>query len=319
MGKRTLKHETRQVRTLQELYNKQKSINKQKGFDTMKQAIKERLPSWYRDLSNHAAILTGDIDSLMGYHFIRKLFGCNIAGFFTFKQYYESKEIEVNNKLLFGIDLSILQGKTFDNHLTHFHKNDYAINLNNQYCNKYYQKFPFSTTLLILSLYDFDLESFTDEQLKILLAIDSSFKGYYTDNERFTKVYISWLDKLDIRFLEDRIFKHMTIENFRDMQQKYNLNGIIKVDDRGYLRTNIKLDELSRVFTDKIELPQHKFKLKHTYTYKIINPIYEAIPNREHIISMAWTEKNKLRLTLKNRGGLYVSNQKRSISIEKNC
>lgn len=266
----------------------------------MNKDIKQNLPEWYKNLNKYSAILTGDSDSLMGYHFIKSKFpDIKVVGFFTFKSYYETKEIKFDRKQLFGIDLDILQGKTFGNHLTHFYKNKDAINLNNQYCNKYYKKFPFSTTLLILSLYDFDLESFTDEQLKILLAIDSSFKGYYTNNEKFKEVYIDWLDKLDTRFLEDRILKHMTIENFRDIQQKYNLNGIIKVDDRGYLQTNIQLDELSRVFNDKIELPQHKFKLKHTYTYKIINPIYEAIPNRKYIISMAWTEKNKLRLTLK--------------------
>jgi len=132
----------------------------------MKREIKEKLPQWYKDLSGKDVIITGDIDSLMGYYFLKQKFGCNIRGFYDFKATYFTSD---NRRNLFGIDLDSLKNKTFGNHLTHFYKNSNAINLNNILKLKYYQKYPLSTTILILSLYDFDIESFTDEQLKVLL------------------------------------------------------------------------------------------------------------------------------------------------------
>lgn len=263
----------------------------------MKQEIREKLPTWYNDLNGQEAILTNDFDSLMGYNLIKKVFpDIQVRGFYDFNSYYRT-----NNKCnkTFGIDLDTLQGRCFGNHITHFYKNPDAINLNNIFKIKYYQKYPLSTAMLICSLYNIDIEKWTDEQLKVLLTIDSAYTGYYADSQYFVDIYTSWLDKLGFRFLEDRILKHMTPAKFSKIKAKYYINFAIRINEDGYLETNIKLDSLSELFNDIIELPDDKFIQTNTYTYKKINPMKEAIPDREDIISMAWTYKNTLKLTLK--------------------
>lgn len=257
--------------------------------------IKEKLPSWYKNLEGKKAILTGDIDSLMAYYFLHKLFNIVVGGFYNFKNIYK---VGTEWGKTFGIDMDTIQGHTFGNHLTHFYKNENAINLNNVVGNiKYYQKFPLSTTILICSLYDIDLESMTDEQLKIILAIDVGFKGYYSDF--FKPHYLKWLDRLGYRFLEDRILKKHTIDEMYQVIKKYGLHESIRVNAEGHLQTKIKLDEISEVFGDIIALPTDKFNLHKSYTYKVINPEYQAVPPRDEIISMAWTKKSELKLTIK--------------------
>lgn len=264
----------------------------------MKKEIKEKLPNWYKNLDGMGSIMTADLDSLLGHYFIGKKFNINCSAFFDFNSISFSED---KRGKMFGIDLDIVSnGKTFGNHITHFYKNESAINLNNYVGNiKYYQKYPLSTVLLILSLYNFDMESMTDEQLKIIYCIDASYGGWYTDVEMFRNSYNNWLNRLGIRFLEDRLLKNMTKSDWNNIRKKYNLNSGIYVDEDGYLKTNIKLDEISKVFNDKIELPKEKFHLHKSYEYLTINPSKQAIPPRDKIISMAWTRKNQLKLTIK--------------------
>ncbi len=262
----------------------------------MQKELKERLPQWYEEIGNtDKIILTNDADALLSYYYLNKKFGCNAGGFYTFNGIYFCTDDRQN---LIGVDADFMQGRTFGNHLTLFHKNKNAVNLNNIYKLKYYQKYPFSTVLLILSLYDFDLQSFTDEQLKVILAIDSAYKGYYTERQVFKDVYLKWLDRLDIRFLEDRILKNMTVQDFKDIQKQYSLDGTIELVG-SQLYTNINLGRLSLTFNDIIELPGDRFYLHKKYEYKTINPMFESVPDKDKIISMAFTDSKTLKMTLK--------------------
>ncbi len=174
----------------------------------MKREIKEKLPQWYNEINpkRDKLMLTNDIDSLFGCWLLKQLFGIEIKSFYDFRSIYFADGIR---KGFIGVDLDSCQGRTFGNHITYY-KNPEAINLNNIFDIKYYQKYPFNTVILISWLYNIDIKKWTDEQLQVLLAIDSAYKGYYTKNSRFKKVYTDWLDKLDYRFLEDRILKKMT-------------------------------------------------------------------------------------------------------------
>lgn len=261
----------------------------------MKKELKGKLPNWYKDIDGTDIILTGDIDSLMGYYLLKRKFNVEVGGFYDFNRIYRVNDDFEN---CIGIDMDTVSGYTIGNHITHFYKNKDAINLNN-YCkiDKYYKKYSLSTAILICSLYDFDLESMTDEQLKILLAIDTGFKGYYTDF--FKPHYLKWLDRLDYKFLEDRILKQYTDDELYQVIVDYRLNKPITVNGEGFLHTDIRLDKISEVFDGIIELPTDKFHLHRCYDYQIINPMYQVIPPKNKIISMAWTKKNELKLTLK--------------------
>ncbi len=235
--------------------------------------IRERLPDWYLKINpeKDKLMLTNDIDSLMGCSILRQLFDMEIKSFYDFKSIYFADGIERK-----------------------------AINLNNIFDIKYYQKYPFNTVILISWLYNIDIEKWTDEQLQVLLSIDTSFKGYYIDNSHFKKVYTDWLDKLDYRFLEDRILKKMTKKDFAQIQRRYRLSGYIKIGKNGRLKTNIDLKKLNTLFSDiiHIELPQDKFKKGRDFTLKQVNPATETVVPQELIFSMAWIYKNQLKMSL---------------------
>lgn len=264
----------------------------------MEDKTKEMLPDWYKNLNEYNAIITNDIDSLLSYYLIKKVFpDVKISGFYNFTSYYHVTNS--SEKKLFGIDMDTIKGRTFGNHITYFHKNEDAINLNNIYnIEKYHAKYPLSTALLIFSLYNFNLEDFTDEQLQVLLAIDSAYKGYYTKNDYFREIYIDWLDRLDIRKLEDRILQHMDSNGFEIIKKEYNTYGTIEVINNR-LYTNINLGKLSVLFGESLELPQDNFIENGTYENVIINPMEDSVPDVEYIISMAWIYKDMLKMTLK--------------------
>ena len=221
----------------------------------MRQDIKNKLPEWYKDLEGSKLLLTDDIDSLLSCCILHKLFGCEVKGYYDFNSIYFSSDTEINNFV--GVDLDTMGGRTFGNHMV-WYKNEYSINLNNHINTRYYKKYPFSTVMLICSLYDIDIEKWTDEQLKVLLAIDSAHTGYYADSQHFVDVYTDWLDRLDFRFLEDRVLKNMSKYDFKQIQNKYNLSGTIEMI-KGKLYTNINLGRLSLLFDDIIELPTDFF------------------------------------------------------------
>ena len=85
----------------------------------MEDKTKEMLPDWYKNLNEYNAIITNDIDSLLSYYLIKKVFpDVKISGFYNFKSYYHTANS--NNKKLFGIDMDTIKGKTFGNHITYF-------------------------------------------------------------------------------------------------------------------------------------------------------------------------------------------------------
>ena len=267
----------------------------------MKREIKEKLPQWYLKINpeKDKLMLTDDIDSLLSCCLLKQLFDIEIKSFYDFKALYFADGIE--RKHFIGVDLDTCNNKSrvFGNHITYY-KNTNAINLNNIFDIKYYQKYPFSTVLLICFLYNIDISKWTDEQLKVILAIDSAFKGYYSANNHFKKVYTNWLDKLGYRFLEDRILSKMTMKDFAQIQRRYRLSGYIKIGKNGRLKTNIDLDKLNNLFNDiiHIKLPQDKFKKGRDFTLKQVNPVIETVPPEKLIFSQAWTYKNQLKMSL---------------------
>ena len=150
---------------------------KQKGFK-----------EWYKDLgnSNNTYYIMGsdDIDYLTSIYILNKIFGLKTTLFDDFQNLYHREDINVNDIKLgqvVGVDLDLNSSdknydyKCFGNHVTYF-QNPNSINLNRniQYgCTNYYNKFVGSVLLTIMSLYDIPLCWFTEEQLELILCVDT--------------------------------------------------------------------------------------------------------------------------------------------------
>ncbi len=94
------------------------------------------------------------------------------------------------------------------------------------------------------------------------------------------------------------LLNETTKADYLHLQQKYNLKSKIKLNNEGYLETDIALAELQGFFDFPIELPNKQFtllaqfKTQDDYTYRIHSK--DQIPN---LISFALTATRKMKYT----------------------
>jgi L-arabinose isomerase len=130
----------------------------------------------------------------------------------------------------------------------------------------------------------------------VLLAIDSAYLGYYSKN--FREIHKKWLvNVLQLKDLYSILTKY-TEDDFKKIIKKYNLKGRIWIDKEGYLQTNIKLDELSKIFEFPIELPKQKFIKSRDFQYEIREAENLINIDVEKIVSVARTRLNEVKISI---------------------
>lgn len=228
----------------------------------MNEELKSKFPSWCFEDKPLAVTLTDDIDSLVGCLIEEKVKGNKINYFYNFDSVYiMDKNVR---KPTLGIDLAFTNGKCWDNHVTRLHE---GVRVNKQSANinsvldisgkNYFDKYCMSTAIMMWSFYDLPLPT-TKEGKMILLAIDSGFKGHYSNT--FKKVHNKYLEMLGFEELID-ILNNSTIDEFRAIQDKYRMSEKITIDENGYLDTDLPLLLLSDALEMELELPSQKFTL----------------------------------------------------------
>lgn len=243
----------------------------------MKERYKDKLSQWYKEEKQYDLILTDDIDSLLGCAILSHYKGWNIEQIMLFKA-NKNEEIlkdylgvtdNATNEAI-GVDFAMVNGKCFDNHLTLFDfqdkPNPESININNVcdiHRGIYSKKYALSTVLLLWSLYDLPKENLSDELMMVLLAIDSSFEGYYNDYFRqYNKRFL--VDVLELPELYECQTRH-TYSDFKNIQRKYHLKEKIKAS-KGILQTDIDIQGINNLIAEnstmRIELPSSKFYKK---------------------------------------------------------
>ena len=251
----------------------------------MKEFYRQKLlkgNEWIDSTNEYGLILTDDLDSLLSCAILKYVKGWNIEQTYIFKAnkpIAKSKDSQLYDYLgtikdatheAIGVDLALTTGKCFDNHLTQFSYdekiNPESINLNriqNIYRQNYSKKYNLSTVLLLWSLYDLPKENLTDELVMLLIAIDGSYEGFFTD-ARWVGIHEFWIrDVLDLpKFLECE--RRHTYKEFKEVREKYNIqrgHGKITLS-RGHLITDIDLNEVNETLaweTDiQVELPEDK-------------------------------------------------------------
>lgn len=220
------------------------------------------IPEWYKDTKKYDLILSDDIDSLLSCTVINQAKNWNIEYFYNFESMNTTKN-GINEKV--GVDIALCNGKTFDNHVVMFHIGDKvnpeSINPNiinkSRRCN-YSTKYCGSTLLLVWSLYNRPLPK-SEVGKMILLAIDSTYKGFYSGNPAFEKANKYYLcDMLGLDELYECQKRHKTSE-FIDLFKKFDLNSKITISDKGILSTNLRLDEISEEIELELQLPTDTF------------------------------------------------------------
>lgn len=260
-------------------------------------------PKWCENIDpdKFCLCIGDDIDSLMTVMLLQKIFGLEIIYFYDFRNFYRIKE---TNKIPIGCDMDWARGYCWGNHVTKLNKDDTynkkCANMNivqNISRENYTEKYAMSTILTVWSYYDIPLPASREAQ-EILLSIDTAFKGHYSDI--FQNTHNKYLHILEFDSLMNILNKHNQ-NYFYNIIKKYNLAEKIKINNDGYLGTNINLAELQGFFDFDLQLPNKKFHLYKEYKtkrgYLKSNKKYSFSNVRDKIISFALTKKNYFNLT----------------------
>lgn len=270
----------------------------------MKKEFKEKFPQWIHEENDLTVCMSDDIDSLVGATILKQVKGWDVEHFYDFHNLFSTDETDKRKAV--GVDIALVKGKTFDNHVTMLSSTSQP-NTNSANPNiiegisrdNYTSKYAMSTALLLYALYDIPLPSTEDGKL-MLMAIDSSFLGYY---KGFKKVQCEWLEKMGMEEMI-RLQERHNLRDFLDMKLKYNSSAKIFLNDEGVLETRMQLDGISNLLALDISLPEKEFhvrkqfsrtgfdmKRESTYENEVIENYYEPF-------SYALTGKNNLQMTL---------------------
>lgn len=268
-----------------------------------KQFIKEKgFKNWYNELDNTYNLMgSNDIDSWGSICFLYNKFGCKMDLFNSFSTIYHRENIStgsVTPQSLVGIDVDLTKNKCFGNHVTYLQNPD-VISLDKGVpygCREYFSKFAGSTLVTILSIYNYDLKDFSEQQLEVLISVDTAFKQYYFNKDLFRYYYE---DVLEYPIFVDIVSKHDK-QYFYDIIKEYKLHENIKVNENGYLETKIELDRLGDLFDIDLSLPTERFK--EFYSMQTVGkPLHEfkRTVNEKKIFSSACTGKDYVMASVK--------------------
>lgn len=222
----------------------------------MDKGIKNKFPEWCDSDERYSLCLSDDIDSLASCVILGAIKGYEIESFYNFNAIGSVENPTCCNSI--AVDVDIALGRSWGNHLTEV-DNVECANLNTIMGitrENYFKKYAGSTLLEIIGYYNYDISDLSEEALMILLAVDSSY--FMFRNPKYEHIGKYWLvDVLELPLLYECINRH-TQEEFNAIQVKYNLKSKIVLDD-GYLKTELKLDELGELFNLSFLLPKNKF------------------------------------------------------------
>ena len=275
----------------------------------MQKQLKEKLPTFYTEKDIYTTILTNDMDALLSCAAMKAINNWDVNYFYNFEGLYVLDSD--NTKEYVGLDLALTKGKTIDNHLMTYDyntiHNPQAINLNYTKGitnNFYYRKFPLSTFLLLVSLHDIPLNYKDESFIKFLLSIDSAHGGYYSDIDRFKKVFIEWMEELNLTQMLD-ILARTPLDEFKTIQAKSTRIGkTISLDKNGELQFGHwggrALEMLSNKIGFEVALPTGQFTLQQQFNNKSFDssPKVNSFMTDEKVFSYNFTFKARGKVSI---------------------
>lgn len=258
----------------------------------MEESILCWFPDWYKDIDSKKQylVMSDDLDSYYSCNFLKRLFGIQIGGYYSFETgLYLNQELACNKEPIY-IDLSITKGKTFDNHFT-FIKNPLSINPNlfvNP--NEYYKKYNGSTLALLKSIFSpNDLGQLDNNILSALLCVDSWYVGFYKNNGKYRDINMHWFEMLGYKDYVLPLLNAKNNQYFKDFALDNSLNAKIYIDEHGYLYSEANID-----------LPKHQFDL--------VLPITKVIESRNEAESRYNRNPNSILISAETYKDKYVLN-----------
>jgi hypothetical protein len=156
----------------------------------------------------------------------------------------------------------------------------------------YYKKYPFSTAILLLYLYDFNFNDFTDDEIRTLLLIDSAYKGYYSDVKRFQNIWIDWAHKVNGEKLI-RVAQNTSENWYLYKSERLKTKEKIYINGKGRLETNLPIKSIENEMGIPLIKDFEGLELQEFLSFKVQNG-YRNV-NHKRIFSGVYTYKDKVR------------------------
>ena len=270
--------------------------------------LRKTFPTWVNDNITRDMILTDDIDSLMSCIVLNLLKGYEIRYFYdcsytkTSQAIYTDVNINTNVNVneIVGVDFALEGYKTWDNHVTRITSedtyNELSANLNNCITrNSYYSKYLMSTFFTVCWYYGIDFTKWTTDQLLILSAIDGMYHPFKEENKRYKTTARRHFKELGVEFLGD--FMEENLNDIIQIEKDLNLKSKIKVNQEGYITTNLELWWIGKIFNMPIELPKSQFEPSgsyNKYSYYLDNKTSKiSLQEDKRLLNFVLTGKNK--------------------------
>lgn len=267
----------------------------------MKEFYLEKMPQWYRDFTKYDVVLSDDIDGLVSTSVLKFSKNWDAKYFYDFENIYVSsdtyfKENKSAARVWADVAFVLQNEKSFDNHVSRKYssdwKNELCINpnlLSDISTNNYYDKYCGSTALLVWSIYNLPLPE-TEEGKMLLLAIDTTFKGYYGNAQFRARNKFYLCDMFGLPELYEVEQRH-TKQEFYDLIAKYNLSTKTRLVN-GMLETDLDLKTISELLGIPVELPEHEFVIWRSFEKKKGNTQnLKSVKDIKNVVTLAWTGK----------------------------
>ena len=189
--------------------------------------FQNRIPQWYKEVdSSYNTILTPDMDGLVSAMVTYRQTGAVPKFFYDCRRLWSTDGSMPTDKTI-GIDIDLTHGKCIGNHVTALSSfddyNSEAINLNLYKSitkDNYADKYAGSTALMVYRLFNCPLSDSEDGKMA-LLALDSGYKGFYTD--RFREINQTFIGEvLDYPELVD-IERNKSLQDFIAFQGEQSI------------------------------------------------------------------------------------------------
>ncbi|MTD30120.1 hypothetical protein [Planomicrobium sp. YIM 101495] len=283
----------------------------------MKQELLELIPEWATLKQDRNLTLTNDLDSLLSCALLKHVFGYEINYFYSFSK-VSALNLQDKRKSI-GVDLALVKGYTYCNHLTMLdaasYKNPDSANINNLLNisrDTYNKKFAMSTFIMLWSLLGMETEGLSDDLIKLLLSVDSGFKGYYPEEYRY--IFMDHLDLLGMSHFAE-VLERTHIADMYYFKEVNNLDASIVLNRKNnklkFIETGrsikwdqqeVDLDWLSKTVGFKVELPKGEF----TEIQKLENEKLEwhelTKTKIEESFSYAFVYKDKVKVSTHMKG-----------------
>ena len=248
-----------------------------------------------------AVIGNTDLDGLLSMAIVQQYYGLDFGGWYDNNTLLGTTDYRLKDYI--GVDVSFSKAMSMKSISNHVEVDCNSISCNSHINSKnYHKKSMFSTALLLLSAIDLNkVNNMTDEQMRLLLVVDSTYLGWFSGGGRYKDTLKGYLMAYDLyRAIE--VLENSSVEDFEQVRDSYKVwqSGAMYLHQEELAQFMIT-SGFSKIFKVlEIDEPviNKTVRVKVQGRWNECNErVYRRISKNKRIMSNAMTYRNKVYYT----------------------